>query len=390
MLVKKMSPCRNKLRSSYQNKIKKNHKKTKRQQSKDKKKHKKNIKKKQNGGVYRLLKREDESVSSEITSFKEFVHMIDSHSNPDFKNGTMLIGVDYKCEGDLNRGILETLQPDFCWAEHPNDCKGTPEHQWYQLYFPFQIPFENENHDFLLDKNTNKFNRIIFDASTSKFLFKIAPSFLALLYYYFLQPGGELYVDFKENAFSSSLTLLDTIMQGDMIERVRSIREITRSLPEHPEFVGKKFIIPVYSGTFTNDKRSSFEPSIHIPKHIIIDNNIAYLRTHLIGSRVELIEADEQKEEKEEHGGKKPKSIFVQPTYPIPQTNYSIGSYLKITRPIGLNVDRIRTMELVDTSIFRDSVVYNGLKVRFAYQWIKPLILRQSFDDAYPLNCIFI
>ena len=247
MLVKKTYPSRNKLRSSYQNKIKKNHKKTKRLQSKDKKKHKKNIKKKQNGGVYRLLKREDESVSSEITSFKEFVHMIDSHSNPGFKNGTMLIGVDYKCEGDLNRGILETLHPDFCWAEYPNDCKGTPEHQWYQLYFPFQIPFENNNRAILLGANTNKFNRIIFDASTSKFLFRMAPSFLALLYYYFLQPGGELYVDFKENAFNSMLTLLDTETQGDMINHVNRIREIIRSLfLEHPDFVGKKFILPVY------------------------------------------------------------------------------------------------------------------------------------------------
>ena len=243
MLVKKTYPSRNKLRSSYQNKIKKNHKKTKRLQSKDKKKYKK----KQNGGVYRLLKREDESVSSEITSFKEFVHMIDSHSNPGFKNGTMLIGVDYKCEGDLNRGILETLHPDFCWAEYPNDCKGTPEHQWYQLYFPFQIPFENNNRAILLGANTNKFNRIIFDASTSKFLFRMAPSFLALLYYYFLQPGGELYVDFKENAFNSMLTLLDTETQGDMINHVNRIREIIRSLfLEHPDFVGKKFILPVY------------------------------------------------------------------------------------------------------------------------------------------------
>lgn len=387
MLVKKTYPSRNKLRSSYQNKIKKNHKKTKRLQSKDKKKHKKNIKKKQNGGVYRLLKREDESVSSEITSFKEFVHMIDSHSNPGFKNGTMLIGVDYKCEGDLNRGILETLHPDFCWAEYPNDCKGTPEHQWYQLYFPFQIPFENNNRAILLGANTNKFNRIIFDASTSKFLFRMAPSFLALLYYYFLQPGGELYVDFKENSFNSMLTLLDTETQGDMINHVNRIREIIRSLfSKHPKF-GKKFILPVYSGILNGSQRHNFEP---INARIIIDNNIAYLRTHLIGSHVELIEADEQKEEQKD--GKNPKSIFVQPTYPIPQTNYSVGSYLKITKPNDVDVDV--DVVLVDTSIFRDSDVYTTIQnipnISKQKWWLKPFLSRQSFHDAYPLNCIFI
>ena len=379
MLVKKTYPSRIKLRS-YKKKIKKPRKKTKRQQSKDKKKHKKNIKKKQNGGVFRLKRNhESKSVSSEITSFEEFVIMI--HSNPGFENGTMLIGVDYKCEGDLNRGILETLHPDVCWAEYPNDCKGTPEHQWYQLYFPFQIPFEN---NILLGANTNKFNRIIFDASTSKFLFKMAPSFLALLYYYFLQPGGELYVDFKENSFNSMLTLLNTETQGDMINHVNRIREIIRSLfSKHPKF-GKKFILPVYSGILNGSQRHNFEP---INARIIIDNNIAYLRTHLIGSHVELIEADEQKEEQKD--GKNPKSIFVQPTYPIPQTNYSVGSYLKITKPNDVDVDV--DVVLVDTSIFRDSDVYDTIQnISKQKWWLKPFLSRQSFDDAYPLNCIFI
>jgi len=300
----------------------------------------------------------------------------------------MLIGVDYKCEGDLNRGILETLHPDFCWAEYPNDCKGTPEHQWYQLYFPFQIPFENNNRAILLGANTNKFNRIIFDASTSKFLFRMAPSFLALLYYYFLQPGGELYVDFKENAFNSMLTLLDTETQGDMINHVNRIREIIRSLfSEHPDFVGKKFILPVYSGILNGSQRHNFEP---INARIIIDNNMEYLRTHLIGSHVELIEADEQKEEQKD--GKNPKSIFVQPTYPIPQTNYSVGSYLKITKPNDVDVDV--DVVLVDTSIFRDSDVYTTIQnipnISKQKWWLKPFLSRQSFHDAYPLNCIFI
>ena len=377
MLVKKTYPSRIKLRS-YKKKIKKPRKKTKRLQIKDKKKYKK----KQNGGVFRLKRNHESKSVSEITSFEEFVIMI--RSNPGFENGTMLIGVDYKCEGDLNRGILETLHPDFCWAEYPNDCKGTPEHQWYQLYFPFQIPFENNNRAILLGANTNKFNRIIFDASTSKFLFRMAPSFLALLYYYFLQPGGELYVDFKENAFNSMLTLLDAETQGDMINHVNRIREIIRSLfSEHPDFVGKKFILPVYSGILNGSQRHNFEP---INARIIIDNNMEYLRTHLIGSHVELIEADEQKD------GKNPKSIFVQPTYPIPQTNYSVGSYLKITKPNDVDVDV--DVVLVDTSIFRDSVVYDTIQnipnISKQKWWLKPFLSRQSFDDTYPLNCIFI
>ena len=115
-----------------------------------------------------------------------------------------------------------------------------------------------------------------------------------------------------------------------------------------------------------------------------------YLRTHLIGSHVELIEADEQKEEQKD--GKNPKSIFVQPTYPIPQTNYSVGSYLKITKPNDVDVDV--DVVLVDTSIFRDSVVYDTIQnipnISKQKWWLKPFLSRQSFDDTYPLNCIFI
>uniref|UniRef100_A0A6C0M138 Uncharacterized protein n=1 Tax=viral metagenome TaxID=1070528 RepID=A0A6C0M138_9ZZZZ len=288
-------------------------------------------------------------------------------SSDNLKNGTMLIGVDYKCENDLNRNIIETLHPDFCWADHPNDCKGKPDNQWYQLYFPFQIHMIPE---------LNRFKLIVFDASTAKFLFKIAPSFIAYLYYYFLEPGGELFFNFKENSFNGTLSFLDTETQSELIQKVIAIREVISSLTHETMFFGKKFIIPTYAGNFTGSWHNIFAQNI-------ISNNLEYLRQHLIGSTVEYIEADEQKEEGA-HERKNPR--FIQPTYPIPLTNYSIGSYLKVTK----RTDTDTTDEKVLHAVYSDAKIYETLYQQLKSEWIRPLILHQSFNDSYSLNCVFV
>ncbi len=316
------------------------------------------------------------SIKTEITTFQELTDMITS---TELKNGTMLIGVDYKCGCDMNRNILERLHPDFCWAGHPNDCKDTPGNQWHQIYIPFQI------HDTPIHAipSLNKFKLIVFDASTTKFLFKLTPSFLAYLYYYFLELGGELYLNFNEDSFNSALSFLDTSTQAGLIPSVNRIREMVNSLtPSNIDFFGKKFVIPKYSGFFTGRNRKNFEP---VNAKNIIDNNMAYLRMHLMGSTVELVEASEEKVSNSKSPSK-PNPIFIQHTYPIPQTNYSIGPYLKITK---VTVPHI-TSDVLNEAIYRDSTFYNRLFEKLNYRWIEPLISIQSFNPTYPLNCIFI
>jgi len=223
MQIMKYRHSKNHKRNKKNKKITKNHKKLQKITKNHKKSQKiKRLRKKQHGGVYRVL---SQSTNNELTTFPDFVNVA-----ADLKSGTMLIGVDYKCANDLNRNILEQLHPDFCWADHPNDCKDKPDNQWYQLYFPFQIHRIHE---------LNGFKLIAFDASTTKFLFKIAPSFIAYLYYFFLEPGGELYFNFNENSFNGTLNFLDTATQSVLIQKVIDIREVISSLTPATMFFGK-------------------------------------------------------------------------------------------------------------------------------------------------------
>lgn len=103
----------------------------------------------------------------------------------------------------------------------------------------------------------------------------------------------------------------------------------------------------------------------------------------MIGSAVEYIEADEQIEEGA-HETKKPR--FIQHTYPIPVTNYSIGPYLKITKITSTDT----TDEKVLHAVYSDATMYETLYQRLKSAWIQPLILHQSFEDTYSLNCVFV
>ena len=302
----------------------------------------------------------------------------------------MLMGVNYKCANDLNRNIEVELHPDFCWAEHliDSECRDVQMNQWYQLYFPFKIDFIEVSDDgeglvvrectregiqleklesYFQSNTLNKFKRIIFDASTVKFLDRIAPSFIAYLYYYFLEVNGELYFNFRS---FTTLTGFE-INQCAEISKMNEVHRIVSSLTPADERFGKKFIIRKFKGII--DKGGKFSHVFDVNQSIINDNNIAYFKK-LQGSRVEQFPSSEREEDTDD-GEKK---IFHQETYPIKITNHSIGYYLKITKNKQTEID----IEVL-LSIYNDQIRDSGFH-------LMQLVLMQSFEDSYKLNCVFV
>jgi hypothetical protein len=388
----------------YRTKTCKNKTKKHYDQNKKYKKNKKNKKKRNNkthhGGIFRELLK---SSTNELTRFNDFINIISSIG--DLTNATLLMGIDYKCENDLNRNIEEELHPDFCWSESSGECK--PRHgttmmmnQWYQLYFPFKINFIELSPDggSLIAKNIrtevqmaqlkayfntptlNKFKKIIFDASTVKFLFRIAPSFIAYLYYYFLEENGELYFNFNANAFNGTVGFIPSSNAEAMLNMRRTHAIVNSLTPSDAQF-GKKFIIRTYKGVVSSNDRISllyeFTPAM---QQIIVQNNMEYFRRNLLHSSIELFDKDEKEEE----------GLYHQSTYPIKTTNYSIGSYLKITKTPG-----IIEYNTMFWAIYKDEMVYqlsNGNSDSsdnigtIMLHWVS----KQSFEDAYILNCVFV
>ena len=357
--------------------------KTCKNKKKNKKNKKKHNKKTHHGG--KLFK----SSTNEFTRFIDFINII--HMTK-LSGLTMLMGVDYKCENDLNRNIEATLQPDFCWSERSDECRhGTTLDQWCQLYFPFKIDFIELSPDgVLIAKNVvaeiqmaqlaayfktptlNKFKKIIFDASTVKFLFRIAPSFIAYLYYYFLEENGELYFNFNAIAFNGTLGFIPN-SNAAAISNVQRTHAIVNALTPSNKLFGQKFIIRAYSGIMDDDgtviTHIPFTPDV---QKIIVQNNMEYLKRKLLHSRIELFDADERVEVDSLN-----KQTFHQTTYPITTTNYSIGSYLKITKPHGI----IDFDEMVFLSIYNDQI---------AHQLGGGDSIHQSFEDSDGANCVFV
>lgn len=372
--------CKNKTKK-HNNQNKKNNK-----NNKNKKKHNK---KTHHGGIFRELFK---SSTNELTRFNDFINIISSR---DLTNATMLMGIDYKCENDLNRNIEAELHPDFCWSESSDECRhGTTMDQWYQLYFPFKIEFIELSPDgSLIAKNIvteiqmaqlaayfktptlNKFKKIIFDASTVKFLFRVAPSFIAYLYYYFLEENGELYFNFNANAFNGTLSFIPN-SNAAAISNMQRIHDIVNSLTPSNKLFGNKFIIRTYRGITSADRISSLYEFNSGVQQIIVQNNMEYFRRNLLHSSIEQFDADERVEE----GDKK---LFHQSTYPIRTTNYSIGSYLKITKKTGI----IDFTEAVFLSIYNDQIAYQTSgEVGGVMHWVSI----QSFEESYGLNCVFV
>jgi hypothetical protein len=190
------------------------------------------------------------------------------------------------------------------------------------------------------------------------------------LYYYFLEENGELYFNINDGAFNGTLSFIPS-SNAAATSNMQRIHNIVNSLTPSNKLFGKKFIIRAYSGIITAADRVSssyeFNPDI---QQIIVQNNIEYFRRNLMHSSIEQFDANEQVKD----------GLFHQSTYPIRTTNYSIGSYLKITKKPGV----IDFTEAVFLSIYNDQIAYQ------TNSDIMHWVLIQSFEESHELNCVFV
>lgn len=361
------------------------------------------------GGLHRKLR---QSNNTSINSFNEFINIIGV--NKELSNAILFIGISYSYTKNLNRGIQD-LHPDFCWTEDStnseySNAKNSPKNQWYQLFFPFTInpiflsgddsaplissDFQEESNKveqvfryFQEESILNDFSLIVFDSSTSKFLFPNSeifvtfPSFISYLFFYFLEVDGELYINLKYNnmiyfTYNDNIKLLYSIIKQ---------REEINKLTMDSEIFGKKFIYIRYNDTNIYNKKlniltrfivyNRIEYKIpEINKEIVQENNIEYLRRNLLGSQIQYSpNGEETKEEKEN------RTIYHQTEYPIKKTNYPIGPFIKITKMNNLRFDRNNLEDF--RRIF--SVIYNDLIIHKNNPQIPE-------NDLVGLNCLFI
>jgi hypothetical protein len=369
------------------------------------------------GGLHRKLR---ESNNTSINSFNEFINIIGV--NRELSNAILFIGISYSYTKNLNREIQD-LHPDFCWTEDStnseySNAKNSPKNQWYQLFFPFTINPIYRTGDFFIpliakdfDEESNKieqvyeyfkencilnkFSLIVFDSSTSKFLFPNSeifvtfPSFISYLFYYFLEINGELFVSLKNISHQTPFIYPNNAKELDLLKRIIENRTHINNMKQTDEIFGQKFIYVVYNHLLKKKNGSTVDririirlhPSSteeyimpEINKEIVQENNIEYLRRNLLGSQIQYSpNGEETKEEKENH------KIYHQTEYPIKKTNYPIGPFIKITKMNNLRFDRNNLEDF--QRIF--SVIYNDLIVHK----MNPEILQKDLDG---LNCLFI
>jgi hypothetical protein len=360
------------------------------------------------GGLKRKLRKLNKT---SIDSFNEFINIV--AVNKELSNAKLLIGITYTYSKNLNRGIQE-LEPDFCWSDSLNNREysniNSPKDQWYQLFFPFSIKVISYTDDFFnpliasdFNEDSNKimqayeyfeyphiltkFSLIVFDSSTTKFLFPnmnsfiTFPSFISYLFYYFLQVGGELYIDL--HFICSSLSIFE-VNKKEKFEKLKIIienRNRVNNMKITDETFGQKFIY-IYYNTLLHIVQSLKESNNfqqeryiipEINQYIIQENNIEYLRRNLIGSEIEYFPNEDEIKEEEENVSRR--SIYHQQNYPIKKTNYKIGPFIKITKKtVILNIDRFRT---IFDAIYKDLIIHKQNRK----------ILQK---DLYGLNCLFI
>jgi len=352
------------------------------------------------GGLHRKLRESNETA---INNFNEFINMVGVNS--ELNNAILLIGISYSYSRNLNREI-EALQPDFCWTERSDDfsnAKNSPKNQWYQLIFPFSInpifltddssapliakDFDEESNKiqqvFEYFKNSgilNKFSLIVFDSSTSKFLFPSIefvtyPSFISYLFYYFLEVGGELFVTLNNITNQTQLDFPNNLKELELLKTIIENRTRINNMKQNDEIFGQKFIYVNYhdllrkKNSFKVDRikigrlNGSTEEYI-IPKineEIVRENNIEYLRRNLLGSNIEYFQNEhEHKHEPEEV--KANRNIYIQPEYPIKKTNYLIGPFIKITKTRNLSIDinNIEDFKRIFSVIYNDLIIHNS------------------------------
>ena len=360
------------------------------------------------GGLRRKL---IEQNKTSIDSFNEFINIVGV--NRKLTNASLLIGISYGYSKNLNREI-DRLEPDFCWSEDSSNrefsnSKISPKNQWYQLFFPFSINpiyrtddffitltakyFDEESNKieqvfeyFQKDSILNKFSLIVFDSSTSKFLFPsnmfvTFPSFISYLFYYFLQVGGELYIDL--HFICSSLSIFQ-LYDKEKLEKLKIIienRNHVNNMKETDEIFGQKFMYIFYehrrivSGITVVEKLIINGINYQIPEitiEIIRKNNIEYLRRNLLGSNIEYFPNESETKEVKEN-----RNIYIQPEYPIKKTNYLIGPFIKITKTSNLNKDNIEDFRKIFSVIYNDLIVHRT----------NPETPQTDLDG---LNCLFI
>lgn len=362
------------------------------------------------GGLRRKLR---EPNKTSIDSFNEFINIVGIIH--ELINATLFIGISYSYSRNLNREI-EVLQPDFCWSEDSSNIefsnsKNSLKNQWYQLFFPFSISPIYRTGDFFIpliakdfDEESNKieqvfeyfkesgilnkFSLIVFDSSTSKFLFPSIrnfitfPSFISYLFYYFLQVGGELYIDLHFICSSLSIFEVNNINTFEKLKIIIENRNRVNNMKETNEIFGQKFIYIFYNNLIISGTKLLTEliikgnkyqiPEINI--EIIRKNNIEYLRRNLLGSKIEYFSNESETNEVKEN-----RTTYIQPEYPIKKTNYPIKGFIKITKTINLRIDRnnIEDFKIIFSVIYNDLIVHK----------INPKIPQKDLDG---LNCLFI
>lgn len=352
------------------------------------------------GGLRRKLREQNKT---SIDSFNEFINMVGI--NHELINATLFIGISYSYSRNLNREI-EVLQPDFCWSEDSSNrefsnSENSPKNQWYQLFFPFSISPIYRTGDFFIpliakdfDEKSNKieqvfdyfkesgilnkFSLIVFDSSTSKFLFPSIrnfitfPSFISYLFYYFLQVGGELYIDLHFICSSLSIFEVNNINTFEKLKIIIENRNRVNNMKETNEIFGQKFIYIFYNKLIISGTKLLTELIPEINIEIIRKNNIEYLRRNLLGSDIEYFPNESETNEVKEN-----RTTYIQPEYPIRKTNYPIKGFIKITRTRNLNKDNIEYFRIVFSVIYNDLIVHK----------MNPEIPQKDLDG---LNCLFI
>jgi hypothetical protein len=360
------------------------------------------------GGLHRKLR---EPNKTSIDSFNEFINIVGI--NHELNNAKLLIGISYSYSRNLNREI-EDLQPDFCWSEDSSNrefsnSENSPKNQWYQLFFPFSISPIYQTNDFFIplvakdfDEESNKieqvfeyfkesgilnkFSLIVFDSSTSKFLFPSIinfitfPSFISYLFYYFLEVGGELYIDLHFICSSLSIFEVNNINTFEKLKIIIENRNHVNNMKETDEIFGQKFIYIIYTNKIISGPKLLTEliikgnkyqiPEINI--EIIRKNNIEYLKRNLLCSKIEYFPNESETKEVKEN-----RTTYIQPEYPIKKTNYPIKGFIKITKTNNLNKDNIEDFKIIFSVIYNDLIVHK----------INPEIPQKDLDG---LNCLFI
>ena len=254
-------------------------------------------------------------------------------------NLKMLIGYDVADSADTSRDLdFDIALNKYSDDSYINDYLSTATESdisKYILDFDFnqKIYLFREKH-IRESINTCKFEKIIFDSFTFKFIENI--HLLIILYYTLLQQNGSIYIESNQvsyqtafidnNNISNELTLMDEIKK-------------------HKE---QCFFIPVKLNVNTIIQRlgdkSAYLESLILKDEEIYEKNITYLYSFLIGSEIKLIN-----------------SCDIQ--YPILHKHNPIIKYYKITK--------IESVENIQKKLDDDIILKQIQKPVTCYQFSK-------------------